>query len=1227
MANSKAILEQVKKDAARQRILTQVKKDAGLIKPTTETFKAELVVTPKPQPIPQPTVKATGIIPSAMNAYKELQSKSQESPRPYNMASNELSEINRINAGNDRSQAIQKAIPFLTSIAGEVKNNPVTPVKKTVYEIDKANRSPLTVFGETNTHYLIKDSAGQTKEIPKELYTEQAPKLAAINPYPQQMVDNSSKLLEARLQQEQQDNYNSLNPVSRFVQKAIDTGLKGKETPSLGNPVADIGADVLGTVMSFGTPTGGGSSLGGATQQMGQLSTQMLQKSAPGLINKLPRVAQKVLNSNVGQKVLERTVRGAAESVPYNIMQSTGQTNEQALKNTALDVAVGVGLENLFGAGGDIGKKVIDNIKTPKIKPVKKLLPKIEPKPELKPGRSNEALFAFDQKLKPIPDSPVNDLEFTTPDTSKKIVNVKDIKPVTNLNRFEKAYQKVVDNQYSISKFSKEADSEMTKILASNSRNTPGTVSYILKDGLVDKTGKQIDVSFKDIVDKVPRSQEIAFDDYLLNRHNVSRMAENKPVFGEDITADISSKRMAEYEKKYPAFKEVAEQYDSFMQKFMKEWGVNSGLVSEDTWTALKEKYPNYTPTYRDKSGVLGYKGSSTKQSYANVPGILKKATGSDKPIINPLEKTMELVDKTVKAAKYNEVGQSILDDIRKDPEGLRHWAEIVEEPKEALLFDINKTLSEDGIEGIMEKFTEQFDRVFSKNKLNSSDVVRVMENGKPVYLKINDKDFFEAVTGLTTSKPGDLEKVGRFITKPFKNLITQYNPIFAARNLFRDIPTAYINGSEKNPLKFIKNLSDAAVDMKFNNEIFQEYKALGGGESNYLKNNLKKLGKENNPISKFNNFIESIPRYAEYKKTVMDGGNTFEAKMKGLYNANEVTVNFARHGNAVKSFDAWIPYLNPAFQGLDKLARQVKEKPGLTIGKGVVAITIPAVATHILNEGNPHYNDLSNRVKDNYYLIPDYTNKDENGYPKTFIKIPKSREYGVMLASLLERTYRAVVKKEDNSFKGFGNTVATNFLPSFDTILQPAFNLKSNKDFADRTIVPMAMQGRSPRYQYDDQTTEISKFLGDKFNISPKQLDYLIKAYTGVVGQLGLPATTKSTYNGDARKNISKPITTQFTADPLYSNEAVNEFYENKKKLDTANKDYKFTNKEGKYYNESLRKSFSNEADTIADLYDEIREVEKSLMTSGEKQKEIERIRREILEIAKEANKLYNNQ
>lgn len=830
---------------------------------------------------------------------------------------------------------------------------------------------------------------------------------------------------------------------------------------------------------------------------------------------------------------------------------------------------------------------------------------------------SDQALYAFDKNLRPKIKSTVNEgIKFTTPDTSKKIVNTKDIKTKTNLNTFEKMYSKIVDNQYAIDKFSKNVDSEKVKILASNSRSVPGTVSYILKDGLVDKAGNQIGGSYKDIIDRIPKSQEQAFTDYLLNRHNISRMNEGKPIFGDDITPDISSKRISEYEAKYPDFKQTAKLYDEFMNTFMEIWGVKSGLIEPDTWKVLKEKYPNYVPTYRVMDEVLGPKSLNTKRAFVNQPSLVKKATGSSKPIINPLEKTMELIDKTVKASKYNEVGQSIVEEIRKNPDKLKIWGEIIEEPSTM------KMVKDIDIEETMDEFTKQYDALFKKEKLNAPNVVRVMENGKPVYLKVNDKDFFEAITGLTRSKPGDAEKIARYITTPFKSLITTKNPVFAVRNLARDIPTAYINGSEKNPVKFMMGLLDSAKDLKANSEMFREYKALGGGESDFLKSDINKLYKQDGPVSSFNNFIESIPRYAEYKRSVLKGGNTFEAKMKALYNANEVTTNFARQGNITKAVDAFVPYLNASVQGLDKMVRQLKDNPLATVGKGVTIVTIPAVGLYMVNKDNPYYNELDNRTKDNYFIIPNLQDKDSSGNAKTFIKIPKSREYGVMLGALFERTLRGI-QGDKKAFKGFGKQVALNIGPNDpleNNIFSPIVtNLPSNKDFANRPIVPLALTNRSPKYQYDDQSTEIAKFLGDKFNFSPKQIDYLVDAYTGIVGDLIITSTRKSTYSGDdTKEKLLRPILGQFKSDPLYSNDIVNTFYENKDKIDTAKQDDKVTGKESRIADPVFSREFNVYYKEISDLYKEIK--------TTTDQNKVKMLRRQILETAKKANSFFES-
>lgn len=818
-------------------------------------------------------------------------------------------------------------------------------------------------------------------------------------------------------------------------------------------------------------------------------------------------------------------------------------------------------------------------------------------------------------------------------ETATKIKNTKDLKPGGSL--WDKFYRNFIDSQKSIKDFSKAAGQTdlKTDVLASNSRNVGGTVDYILREGLVDKSGKEISNSFKSVVDNIPRKQEKAFNDYMLHRHNIARMNEGKPVFGDEITPEKSLEIIKNYEQSYPQFKQAAEQYDKFMNDFMEEWGVKSGLIDNDTWLKLKEKYPNYVPTYRVFSEVekvgKGFGGSG--QRFVNVPNVFKKATGSQRDIINPLEKTMELVDKTVKAAKYNEVGQSIVTALRESPEDLKAWAEIVTEPKQGLLDDINSTLKDEGLEGLMDKFNQQFDQVFNK-KPTGNNIVRVMENGKPVYVKINEPELLKAITGLTKSQPGAIEGfVRKYLTNPFKSLITGKNPIFAVTNIARDIPTAYINGAEKNPVKFFKNLATAAKDMASNSQMYKEYKAIGGKYSSYFKSDINKLYKGPGKLETFNTFIESLPRYAEYRRAVLKGGNNYISKMQGLYNAAEVTTNFARNGNIAKTIDAFVPYFNPAMQGLAKLVRQVKNNPFSTVGKGVFIITIPNVGLYFLNKDNPWYGKLDNRTKDGNYCIPNYLGpKDENGNPETFIKIPKAREYGAILGAFFERAIR-MANGEPEPFKGYGTTLKTNFAPNLSTIANPLINLGTNKDFAGRTIVPGNLQNLSPRYQYDETSTEIAKWIGDKLNLSPKQLDYLGKSYLGVIAQFGQPLTTAQTYSsndglqeniGNSSKNVLKR---KFIADPAFSNDEVSDFYDNKSTLDTAYNDFKKKKVKSDDLNIPLKKQFGNVSEKFSKMYDKIDAVNQDKkLSSAEKEEKIRVIRKEILNLSEKANDKY---
>ena len=741
------------------------------------------------------------------------------------------------------------------------------------------------------------------------------------------------------------------------------------------------------------------------------------------------------------------------------------------------------------------------------------------------------------------------------PEPQSKIIIGKSKEPFSFNNAWDKFYTGVVNTQQPIVNAAKVAESDMGK-LASNTKNVSGIVDHNFLRAMVDKDGNKVGASLKSTVEAIPKGQEGDFWTYMSQRHNIDRARQEshqvpkvdkqgflikdkdrnqvydtvvtkKPTpVQANYTPNMSSQAVRNAEQAHPEYKAIGDGIAKWLDDFMQTWGVDTGIVDKDIYKGLRETYKSYFPTQRDFSTLEKAIPDNVSQKFSDQRSPIRKATGSERDIVDPIENIMQLVNRTIRTAKYNEVGQSLLTAVKENPAKMKQFAEILP--------------SKDGM------------------STNTDNVISVLVDGKSIYVQINNKMLLDSMNGLPKSI-GNIPVLST-LTNGFKGLITQKNPLFAIRNIFRDVPTAYVYGSEPNPLKFGAGLLGAGKDILTNSPRLQKYQAVGGGGANFFnsgdvsKSATELLGKGNtikkilvapiHAIEKFNNLTETAPRLAEFNRVLGKTGDV----TKALFAANDVSVNFSRGGNLTKNIDKGVPYLNAGVQGLDKFFRGfANPKTALaTIVKSGVAITAPDLALYMVNKDDPSYQALDNRTKDSNFLIP----KGDG----TFIKIPKSRELGVLFGSLFERGLRAA-EGQEGSFKGFANTVATNFSPAnpFDSnILAPAtWNIATNKDFANRAIVPqgMLMDKRSKYLQYDDKTTSISKAIGELSasvipgGISPKQLDYLVKSYSGVIGQFGMPLATPGGSPG-------KTLASQFTADPAFSNQAATDFYDKLDKL-----------------------------------------------------------------------------
>jgi hypothetical protein len=794
--------------------------------------------------------------------------------------------------------------------------------------------------------------------------------------------------------------------------------------------------------------------------------------------------------------------------------------------------------------------------------------------------------------------------------------------------KFDKFYKAAVNQQHEIDRLSKASGDRRAADAVQATRSASGTSEYIFTNKLVNPNGDIIDNrSFKDVFMPVSKNSK-EFNVYAQNLNNIARWAQDKPL-DRSVSAEESQRIVNEILKEHPEFAKITQDINDYWQKFTHAWLVDTGRMNEQAWKAMIEKYPNYVPAFMKDKGVRV--GGSKFAVDAGTKGAKAGTTLDRVPIEDAM---MEQVQQLVKSTRKNDMYLSVIDTLRKDPENLKRFGIVKSETSPISGTDIDEFLSLADQEALKEVNSKVY-------------TISAMENGQKVTAYIN-KDLAEAFGKLDnvigSPQMQLFANIGKSLTNPLKAGITGYNPLFAVSNAARDIPTALIQ-SEYGMLKTTKNMFRGIKEMATNGDMWQRYLALGGKSSGYIKANKgfeKNLSLSKNPIKNIwegmktvlgavGEATESIPRFAEFMSSMEAHGDVARA----LTESAEVTVNFSRAGEVTKFLDAWTLYLNAAVQGIDKFVRTAKAHPVRTAARSLEVVGVPYALLMANNWSNPHYQDLNDRTKQNYFCIPNLAGEiDESGNAKTFIKIPLNREYGSIFASSMD-VVAGYLSGDANPWNGYAETLKTNFLPPnplTDNVLSPLFlNLPQNKDFAGRSIVPRNLENVSPQLQYDYSTSGLAKWIANVANNlgipsetlkSPMKVDYLLDSFGGYLGQVGQAVTDPQLQGiGERIKGATiDPFINRFTADPRFSSGVVSDFYDNKEKAErAANDENILTGEKGQAYVEN--KTYNAIQQELSDLSKQEREILSSGISKAEKDRQIKAIREQKNEIARSAS------
>lgn len=190
-----------------------------------------------------------------------------------------------------------------------------------------------------------------------------------------------------------------------------------------------------------------------------------------------------------------------------------------------------------------------------------------------------------------------------------------------------------------------------------------------------------------------------------------------------------------------------------------------------------------------------------------------------------------------------------------------------------------------------------------------------------------------------------------------------------------------------------------------------------------------------------------------------------------------------------------------------------------------------------------------------NYQQLPDYRRAMFWNIPiggGRFLPIVRPYGYSWIFAALPEIALNKMLRDDPKAFKEIKSSFMANFqVPFVPTAAKPVVDIYANKSW---TKAPIEGQGDAllPSYERrNDKTSSVSNWIGDVFKnkegLSPKQIDYLVKSFTGSVGDFfwRLPDTIKQGVS-DPTDLTNYPVIKKYITDSAYVSATVNDLYDN---------------------------------------------------------------------------------
>lgn len=825
--------------------------------------------------------------------------------------------------------------------------------------------------------------------------------------------------------------------------------------------------------------------------------------------------------------------------------------------------------------------------------------------------------------------------------------------------------------------------------------------------------------------------------DYLHNRHAEERnnkMNEvNKldPITGKERTtpwdlqdraSGISTKDAREYlanldPSKKSALEKVAKQFDD-MVKGTQDILVESGAEDQATVDAWNDTYKNYVPLFRveddfAKTGGFGPTGAS--KGFGTRGSFSKRAMGSEKEVQDILGNLIAQRERALIRAEKLKVGKALygLSLMNPNPDVWLPVNPDAIKSKDALIAELKGLGFEDANSIADNLMQEPKSRYISKEKKQFIDpatglpvqvteesvklkidnlkrfgdnVFPVRINGKDRYIFFNKNNpqalrMVHSLMNLDADALGDVEGIIGKATRWFASVNTQYNPIFGAVNLIRDVGGANFNltstaiaGEQakvtKGVIPAMRGILNVLRDERKGKtdttgkwaQAFQEFRKEGGQtgyrdslirtdeEKQVIEKELNKMKSGNakkafsavmGALSDFNDMMENSVRVSAYV-AARDKGMS---KQKAAVLAKNLTVNFDKKGQLSARINAYYAFFNASVQGTARLAQTLKGPKGKAIIGGGIALG--AAQAVLLAAAGYRDDEPPEFIRQRNFIVPLPDGK--------FITIPYPLGLHV-LPNMGRITTEFVLgggKDAAKKITDMTGAVADAFSPigssglSMQTILptvaDPLAALEANKDAFGRPIYKKD-QATNPTPGYmrsRESASEISKSIsyflnlasgGSKYSkgfISPTadEIDYVVGQVTGGVGRELMKAeqTIKGAVTGEEVPAYKVPLAGRFYGETESNAAESARFYNNIIKMADYENEIKGRIKDkepvGPYLKDNPQARFWQMANTTENQINALNKQKKEFIEKGLPKDRIKRIENQKATIMKRFN------